>query len=108
MINKLFKYTTEGKLLKEISLDDSIQHPVHSIELSTGQFVVCHWGAVHHRVCIVDRNGQVVTSYGTSHGSAKGQLKYPVYLAVESNDNVLVADSENNKVRFKFIVELSW
>ena len=74
--NKLHEYTTRGELIREISLHDNIEHLYHAIELSTGQFVLCHGSALSplHRVCIVDTDGHVVTSYGTTRGSADGQL----------------------------------
>jgi len=71
------EYSTQGVLLRTISLDDSIVYPCHSIELSTGQFVVCHQGSTDHRVSIVDTQGRIVRSYGGDVGSAAGQLDGP-------------------------------
>jgi len=97
--NKIQEYTTYGELLREIILHDSIDKPRHSIELSTGQFVVCHEGESLHRVCIVDTHGHIVRSYGRTRGSADGQLDRPICLAVDTSDHVLVVDYNSNKVR---------
>jgi len=93
------EYSTQGVLLRTISLDVSIDSPGHSIEQSTGQFVVCHAGSTYHRVCIVDTQGHIVRSYGRGAGSADGQLSCPYYLSVHTSDHVFVADYGNNKVR---------
>jgi len=87
--------------MRTIRLDVSIDCPCHSIELSTGQFVVCHGciGDSLHRVCIVDTQGHIVRSYGRERGSAVGQLNYPCCLAVDTSDHVFVVDYINNKVR---------
>jgi len=85
-------------LIIEISLDSSIRGPWHCVQLSTGKFVVCHYGA-QHRVCIVDTSGHIIQSYGGSQGSVVGQLNYPRHLAVDIHDNVLVADIDNKRVQ---------
>jgi hypothetical protein len=97
--NKLHEYTTQGELIREISLHDNMDRPWHSIELSTGQFVVCYGsaGVSLHRVCLVDTYGHMVTSCGTSRRSADGQLYSPRCLAVDTSDQVLVSD--NYKIR---------
>jgi len=95
---RIQEYTTDGSLIKEISLDSSIDCPWHCVQLSTGNFAVSHWG-VQDRVCIVDTSGHIIQSYGGSQGSGVGQLSYPLHLAVEIHDNVLVADGSNNRVQ---------
>ena len=85
--------------MRAISLDDSIDGPQYSIELSTGQFVVCHEGATQHRVLIVDNEGHIIESYGGPDGSSTGQLDGPRCLTVDRYDNVYVADWNNDKVQ---------
>jgi hypothetical protein len=62
----LEEYTTDGALIRQIKLDDSIDGVHHSVQLSTGQFVVSHGynNATQPRVVIVDESGRVVKSYG--------------------------------------------
>jgi len=95
------EYTPGGKLIREIPLDSSMKTPWHSIELSNGQFIVCHGNngtASMHRVCIVDVNGRIIKCYGGAHGSRIGELQVPKHLAVDSQGNVLVADWANHRV----------
>jgi len=95
---RIQEYTTHGSLIRDISLDSSIDHPWHCVQLSTGNFVVSHFGG-QHRVCAVDRNGHIIQSYGGSQGSGVGQLGNPRHLAVDIHDNVLAADYSNDKVQ---------
>jgi len=44
----------------------------------------------------VDTSGHIIQSYG---GSRVGQLNNPAHLAVDIHDNVLVADTDNNRVQ---------
>ena len=97
--NRIREYTTHGDVRREINLDVSIDYPEHSIELSSGQFVVCHWGDTQHRVCTVDTSGRIVQSYGGPPGSSAGQLNGPRCLAVDKRGYVLVTDLFNNKVQ---------
>ena len=96
---RIREYTTHGDVTREINLDVSIDSPRHSIELSSGQFVVCHAGATQHRVCTVDTSGRIVQSYGGPPGSSAGQLNGPNCLAVDKRGYVLVADCYNHKVQ---------
>jgi len=85
--------------MREISLDSSIEHPSHSVQLSSGQFVVSHgWGGSLYRVCLVDASGYIIESYGGARGSGVGQLYGPRHLAVVGHGNMLVADLFNKKV----------
>ena len=95
------EYTTSGSLIRSIKLDVSISidYPLHSIELSSGQFVVCHEGSTQHRVCVVDTAGRIVHSYGGPPGSSAGQLNGPYSLAVDTRGCVFVADHYNNRVQ---------
>jgi len=96
--NRFQEYTTDGCFIRQISLVDCMDCLMHCVQLSTGNFVVCHFGR-NHRVCIVDPSGHIILSYGTSNGSGVGQLNYPCHLAVDTHDNVLVADCNNNRVQ---------
>ena len=93
------EYTTTGSLIRSITLDASIDNPQHAIELSSGQFVVCHVGNAQHRVCVVDTNGHIVHSYGGPRGSSTGQLNAPWSLAVDTRGCVFVADYWNHRVQ---------
>jgi len=86
-------------LIREINLDSSIDGPMHCFELSTGDFVVSHYGRGEHRVCVVNTCGHIMQSYGRSYGLGVGQLRYPSQLCIDVHDNVLVADFGNCRVQ---------
>lgn len=80
-------------------LPEDVVHPQHVIQFDD-QFLVCHgWRSDRlRRVCVVDNCGRVTRSYGGSRGSAEGQLWDPHRLAVNIEENILVADSGNNRI----------
>jgi len=89
-----------GQCVREIALQSDIKCPWHSVQLTTGQYVVCH-GLCNtlHRVCIVDDDGRVTRSYGGQRGSGVGQLNLPCHLAVDEDSQfIFVADSHNYRV----------
>jgi len=95
--NKLQEYTTHGSLVREICLQAGVTRPYHAIQLSTGDYVVsqCTFPGV---VSVVGVDGQVVRSYGQSQTSDVGQMMYPKNLAVTKNDDILVADTDNDRI----------
>jgi len=91
------EYTWDGVLIREISLDRSIEGPYHCVQLSTDHLVVSNRGS-NHGVFIVNVNGSIIQSYGRSIGSDVGQFNTTGHLAVDRYDNVLVTDENNNRV----------
>jgi len=92
---KLEEYTTDGRLVKSIQLNESIIIPRHAIKLTNGNFVVCHGsgpGIEMIRVVTVDVSGRIINSYGGAHGTGYGRIDGPGDLAVDEFDNVLLAD----------------
>jgi len=51
-----------------------------------------------HRLCLLDVKAAVVRSYGGSHGSDLTEMNWPAGLAVDKNENILVADGDNNRL----------
>ncbi len=51
-----------------------------------------------HRIKIFDRNGNLLSSFGSS-GSGNGQFKFPWSAAVAPSGNVYVADFGNNRIQ---------
>jgi 6-phosphogluconolactonase (cycloisomerase 2 family) len=100
------QYTTRGTPISEIRLqssDDRPLHPVHAIQLTSGQFVVCccDGSKEMYDVVEVDSHGRVVYSYRTQLQSSISQnYSYmPRHLAVDkSNKCILVADCGNDKI----------
>jgi len=97
---KIKEFSTDGKLLRQIQLPEDIVSPLHTIQLSSGEFIVCHGDLPDpvHRVCLIDSNGHVVKSYGGPKGSGTQQMTSPAHLAVDRNGFVFVADDNNHRV----------
>ena len=99
-VRKMKEFTTHGKLLRQIELPQSVVSPCHAIQLSSGEFIVCHGRTDDpvYGVCLVDSSGQVVKSYGGSQGSDSQQTNSPSHLAVDKNGFVFVADIQSQQV----------
>jgi len=95
------EYSPYMMLIRIIKLDESMQSPWSSVQLSSGQFVVSHGDSpatLIHRVCIVDANGSIVQSYGGHSGSGVAQFNRPTSIAVDRHGNVQVTYTLNNRV----------
>jgi len=90
-----------GQCVREITLQSDIMNPCHGVQLTTGQYVVCHgvWSDIFHRVCLVGDDGKVTRSYGGPRGSNVGQVNCPSHLAVDKDSQcIFVADHGNHRV----------
>ena len=98
---KIKEFSTDGKLLREIQLPEDVVSPCHTIQLSSGEFIVCHGGIDDrvHRVCLIGSDGgHVVKSFGGLKGSATQQINLPAHVAVFDYGFLFVADSKNHRV----------
>jgi len=99
--NKLVELQADsGQLVREITLQSDIERLHHAVQLTTGQYLVCHGDAdTLNRVCMVDVEGRVTHIYGGQRGSGVGQLKNPRHLAVDEDSQfIFVADQYNDRV----------
>jgi len=94
---ELQEFTTHGTLLQTIQLQPDIESPRQVVELIGGQFVISHVGTLH-RLCLLDVQGAVVQSYGSTPGSDLTKMCRPDGLAVDVHGNILVADEGNNRL----------
>jgi len=118
--NKLVELSVDsGECVREIALRSNIERPHHSVQLTTGQYLVCHglFDSDLHRVCVVGDDGKVTRSYGGQPGSDVGQLRDPCHLAVDKGSQfIFVADQWNHGVLLlsptlefvRYIKGLSW
>ena len=100
-VRKIKEFSTHGHLLREVTLPDNVLNPWQSIQLTSGQFVVCHGDPADpvHGVCMVTPDGrQIVHSHGRQHGSRTDQYNVPGRLTVDRNQFVFVADVINRRV----------
>jgi len=90
------EFNTDGRLIRAIDLDSSIDNPWHCVELSNGQFAVsCDRGGKQGRLCIVNNRGLLMNSYGGLGGIggiAVRHIQGPRHLAVDKHDYVMFAD----------------
>ena len=96
------EFTTDGQPIRHIQLPISVTSPRHTVQLSTGELVVCHGknsGDLMHGVCLmIESGGRAVKSYGGLEGSSNQQVSAPIYLAVGRDGLVYVADCNNCRV----------
>jgi len=96
--HKLQEYTTDGTLVREISLQQvGLSSPWHAVQLSTGDYVVSHY-TLPDAVSVVGVDGNVVCRYHPTQTSNVGQMQGPGSLAVTKNGDVLVADDDNERI----------
>jgi len=93
--NTLHVYTTHGSLVRKIPVRAAGQNPSHAVQLSNGDYAVSHCTSPGV-VSVVGVDGQVVSSYRQT--SDRRQMMCPRDLAVTKNDDILVADSVNNRI----------
>ncbi|MFZ5515922.1 MAG: NHL repeat-containing protein [Candidatus Zhuqueibacterota bacterium] len=72
-----------------------LDRPVSVAQLSNRDYVVCDAGL--HRIHVFDKKGNWKNSAGYA-GAGDGQLNNPQDVCVDGADNILVADSENNRI----------
>jgi len=99
-VRKIKEFTTDGQLLHEVILLQDVLSPFHTVQLSSGEFIVCHGDLSDplHRVCLIGTDGHVVKSYGGRAGSSSQQMHVPVHMAVDRIGFVFVADLNNHRV----------
>jgi len=99
-VRKIKEFSTDGQLLHVLTLPQDVVSPWHAIQLSSGQFIVCHGRTVDplHRVCLIGSDGSVVKSFGGPKGSGSQQMSVPAHMAVDRNEFVFVVDWNNGRV----------
>jgi len=101
VVRKIKEFSSHGHLLREMTLPDDVITPWHVIQLTSGQYVVCHGGFNDdvHRVCVMSADcTHIIHSHGGQRGSNTGQYNVPRHLAVDDNEFVFVADAYNRRV----------
>jgi len=98
---KIKEFSSHGQLLKSITFPEEVNNPWHTIQLTSGQLIVCHVDADNaiHQVCMTSEDGKdIVHTHGGQRGSETGHYSEPRHLAVDNNDFVFVADFCNRRV----------
>jgi len=101
-VRQINEFSTDGQLLHVLTLPQDVVSPWHAIQLSSGQFIVCHAQYVDpvplHRVCLLGSDGSVVKSFGGAKGSGSQLMNAPTHMAVDRNEFVFVVDANNYRV----------
>ena len=98
---KIKEFSSHGELMRAIALPGDVINPQHTIQLTNGQFVVCHGdtGDTFQRVCVMSADcHETAHSHGGQPGSDTDQYNAPIHLAVDHNEFVFVADMCNRRV----------
>ena len=99
-VRKIKEFSTDGQLLHVVTLPQDVVSPLHTIQLSSGQFIVCHGDTCDplHRVCLIGSDRSIVKSFGGPQGSGSQQMSVPLHMAVDRNECVFVVDENNCRV----------
>ena len=90
--HKVQEYTTDGSMVREISLQPDITNPTHVVQLRNDQFGITQQGSVY-RYCVVGSDGKIVKSTGS------GQMGQPYGFAVsKGGSKIFVADQGSNRI----------
>ena len=95
---KIYEYTSVGALIREIGLSDNFIHPCRAMQVENDRFLLCQADGTLHRVCLIDNQGNLIKSFGSTPGSGNANLTSPYRLVVDRNGFILVADHSNSRV----------
>jgi len=100
-VRKIKEFSSDGDLLRQLTLPDDVIRPWHAIQTHSDQFIVSHGVSSDpvNRVCMMSADGRhIVHSHGGQRGSDTGQYDWPWHLAVDDNEFVFVVDKYNRRV----------
>ena len=109
VVREIEEFTTDGQLIRQLQLPDSVKSPQHTIQLSSGEFILtnsacfgdplfdpfCVSGPFSfldplHAVCLISSGGQLVKSYISAERSGSQQMLR--HFVVDRRGFVFVAD----------------
>lgn len=101
MSDKLFEYTADGGLVREIKLPYQMALPQLAIKLDNSNIIIIYgmYEDYEQRVCPLDTNGHLQASFGGEKGPSKEHLRGPTYLAVDKEGMIFVAEYANSRVQ---------
>ena len=102
VVCKIKEFSSHGDLLRELTIPNDVIAPWQATQTRSGQFIVCHGIGDDpvNRVCMISADGRhIVHSHGGQRGSDTDQYCHEhLRLAVDDNEFVFVADSDNRRV----------
>ncbi len=94
------EYTSEGRLMRDISFDGSIVAAQHTVQLSSDQFIVSSGGGIcQPRICKTSTDGQIMKSYVAEKIRSEDQLNEPYSMAIDiKSKHIFLGDYANHRV----------
>ena len=95
--SKLTEFTTDGRLLRQIRLQQTVPYLYHSVQYSNGKFLVSN-NSGDKRVYVIDDDGKLVQCYPGLIGSSAGQIRLLIPFVVDKDGFTAAVDYRNNNV----------
>ena len=98
---RILIYSSDGNIIQDLGLDANALHMSwQTILLRSGNYLVCQgWlSSKHHRVLSLSPEGTILKSFGSERQRSDSHLSDPVYMAMDRDELIFVADSGNNRV----------
>lgn len=98
---RILMYTSDGTIIQDIRLDgNKFDMSWQTIQMRSGNYLVCQgWmHSTHHRVVSLSSEGFILKSFGSVRQNSASHLSDPVYMAMDRDESIIVADSDNNRV----------
>jgi len=97
------EYGADGTFITELNIDSIVNRidPWHSIKMHRDRFVVSHGNSgLMARVSVLDRTGHAIWFIDRTGDKTTRVVRFSrsIHMAIDSYDNVLVADEYNNRV----------
>jgi hypothetical protein len=84
-------FAPDGELLRNATLESDVTYPWHTIQLDDDRYIVAHGYSFTnlHRVCIVNKRGTVIDSFGGIRGRGDQQLNRPYRILIFGQSLIL-------------------
>jgi len=99
---KIKEFSSHGDIVRELTLPDNIVNPWQAIQLTNGQFVVCHADAQDDDVHVSKVSpdfSRIPHSYRIQQISNRGRCQGLSHLAVDNNESVFVSEFNDRHVK---------
>ena len=96
-LNRIQVFTPDGKFIHGLCNPMQFKDPRNIFtDHDTGVMYVTE--GLGHRVSMLTATGEFIRSFGM-YGSGDGQFKYPVGIAIDEDEKIIVADKNNNRLQ---------
>jgi len=98
---RILIYSSDGNIIQDLGLDaNACNLSWQTLLLNSGDYLQCQgWlSSDHHRVLTLSREGTILKSFGSERQNSNSHLSEPVYMAMDRDKLIFVADSGNSRV----------